>query len=251
MSRSFYSRSAPDPHLYSRYPVGLYRVGTLRMPTVRIPMWQKATPDPKYHNSAEHLGVRRLDFALSRCKPACRLTRTPARKDWSVDRSHNVAVSRRRQAAALQSASGTKTPTMASTESAILRIWAFPTTGMRTFARLLAILTMAALLAPSVRWTSPKATADACGCPPGACMCEGHRHGAGRLPACCMGTGGQCGVQSPDSYISAILSTLTYVPTEHPWWDPIAAWSLCYDAPHSSLLPSHARIPDQPPRFPL
>jgi hypothetical protein len=110
---------------------------------------------------------------------------------------------------------------------------------------------MAALLAPSVRWTSPNFTADACGCPTGACMCVGHHHGSGRLPACCMGTGGQCGMQSPDSYISAILSTLTYVPTEHPWWNPIAAWSFCYDASDSSLLPAHARIPDQPPRFPL
>ena len=123
-----------------------------------------------------------------------------------------------------------------------------PISIMSTLARYLAIVTMAALIAPSVRWASPNATADACGCPPGACMCEGHHHGSGRLPACCMGTGGQCGVHSPDSYISTMLSTLTYVPTEYPCWNPIAAWSFCHDASDLNLLPSHARVPDQPPR---
>ncbi len=178
---------------------------------------------------------------------ASRRTNSDVAKSDTCPKCLGVSVNRR----TLQGAFGKKTPTTVSTGSAILRIWAFPTIKMRTSARFLTILTMAALLAPSVRWTSPNFTADACGCPAGACMCVGHHNGSGRLPACCMGTGGQCGMQSPDSYISAILSTLTYVPTEHPWWNPIAAWSFCYDASDSSLLPSHARIPDQPPRFPL
>ena len=132
-----------------------------------------------------------------------------------------------------------------------LSYWAFPTSDMRSFARFLAILTMAALLAPSVRWTSPYATADACGCPPGACMCVGHQHGSGRLPSCCMGTSAPCGMQSPDSYISSIVSSLSYLATEHTWRIPIAVWGYCRHAADLSLLPSHARVPDQPPRFAL
>jgi len=144
-----------------------------------------------------------------------------------------------------------KRTAMSSSASDKVVVWAFRTSNMRTLPRYLAILTLATLLAPSVRWTSPQASADACGCPPGACMCPAHQHSSGRLPACCLGTGGRCGIQSPASYIATILSTLTYVPTEHPWWNPIAAWSLRDDASGLSLLPSHARIPDQPPRASL
>ena len=184
------------------------------------------------------------------CPPCC-LRRAPLRQDR---RLHSSILSQYQGGVKPPHSkvpSAQKLPQWCLTGSAILKVWALPTNKMRTSARFLAILIMAALLAPSVRWTSPNVTADACGCPPGACLCVGHHHGSSRLPACCMGTDGQCGMQSPDSYISAILSTLTYVPTEHPWWNPIAAWSFCYNASGSGLLPSHARIPDQPPRFPL
>ena len=79
-------------------------------------------------------------------------------------------------------------------------------------------------------------------------MCVGHQHASGRVPACCMGKGGQCGLQSPDSYLSSILSALTYVPTEHPWWNPLTPWSFGCDASVLILLSSHVRIPEQPPR---
>jgi hypothetical protein len=127
----------------------------------------------------------------------------------------------------------------------------FQTRDMRTAVRFLAVLTIAALLAPSVRWASPRAQADACACPPAACMCAGHHHTSGGVHTCCMGKGEQCGWQSHDSYLSSILSTLIYVPTEHPWWNPLAAWSFGRDASDLSLLPSHVRIPEHPPRTTL
>jgi hypothetical protein len=114
---------------------------------------------------------------------------------------------------------------------------------MRTAIRLLAILTIAALLAPDVRWASVRTSAEACTCPPAACRCAGHHHGLG---ICCMG--GQCGLESPDSYLASILSTLIYVPAEHHWVNPLAPWSFGIYASALSILPSHARIPELPPR---
>jgi hypothetical protein len=119
---------------------------------------------------------------------------------------------------------------------------------MRIAIRFLALLTIAALLAPSVRWASLRAPAEACACPPGACMCAGHHHALGHITICSMANGGRCGVESPESFLSSLLSTLIYVPTEHPWTNPLAPWSFGRDTLDSSLLPSHARIPDQPPR---
>jgi hypothetical protein len=114
--------------------------------------------------------------------------------------------------------------------------------------RFLAILTIAALLAPGTRWASLRAPVEACACAPAACMCVGHHHALGHTPICCMVNGGKCGLESHDSYLSSILSTLIYVPTEHPWLNPIAPWSFGHNITDLSLLPSHARIPEQPPR---
>lgn len=124
---------------------------------------------------------------------------------------------------------------------------------MRITIRLLAILTMVALLAPSTRWASLRSPAEecACSCPPGACRCAGHHHPPGHLPGCCAGKGGKCGMDSQDNYLASILSTLIYAPTEHPWWNPLAPWSCDHDNSHLSLLPSHVRIPEQPPRATL
>ena len=122
---------------------------------------------------------------------------------------------------------------------------------MRTATRFLAILTLAALLAPSVRWASLRISLDDCACPTGACMCATHHQAHGHIPSCCQGKGGQCGMESHDSYLSSILSTLIYVPTEHLWWNPLAPWSFGRDASDISLLPPHTRIPEQPPRATL
>ena len=88
---------------------------------------------------------------------------------------------------------------------------------MRIAIRFLAILTIAALLAPGMRWASLRAPVEACTCAPGACMCAGHHHASGHTPICGMANGGQCGLVSPDTYLNALLSTLIYAPTEHPW----------------------------------
>lgn len=82
-------------------------------------------------------------------------------------------------------------------------------------------------------------------------MCAGHHHALGHTPICCMGKGGQCGLESPDGYLSSLLSSLIYVPTEHPWSNPLAPWSCGHDTSELSLMPSHARIPEQPPRATL
>jgi hypothetical protein len=122
---------------------------------------------------------------------------------------------------------------------------------MRVAVHILAVLTIAALLAPSVRWASLGAGAETCACPPSACTCPGHHHSSGKTAICCMGRGGRCGIGTQDSYLSSVLSTLVYMPTEHPWWNPTSPWSCGSDPLAASPLPSHARIPDQPPRTTL
>ena len=107
---------------------------------------------------------------------------------------------------------------------------------------------MAALLAPSARWAAPRPLAQACACPPGACMCAGHQHGRGGVGLCCFDKGGQCGWQCPDSYLTALLGGLNYMPAGHLWWNPLAVSNSGYDVSTPDLLPSHARILEQPPR---
>lgn len=119
---------------------------------------------------------------------------------------------------------------------------------MRIAIRFLAILTIAALVAPSVRWASLRAPAEACACPPAACMCPGHQHTMGNTPICCMANGGQCGLGSHDSYVASLLSSMIYIPTEHSISNPLAPRSFGHAASDLSLAPSHVRIPEQPPR---
>jgi len=127
----------------------------------------------------------------------------------------------------------------------------FQEKNMRTATRLLAILTIAALLAPGMRWASLRAQTEACACPPAACMCAGHPHSFGHSPRCAMANGGQCGLDSHDSYLGSLLGTLIYVPTEHPWADPLSSSRFGCQTSNSSLLPAHARIPERPPRASL
>jgi len=122
---------------------------------------------------------------------------------------------------------------------------------MRIAIRFLVILTIAALLAPGVRWAFLRAPGEVCACPPAACMCAGHHHAHGHAAMCGMAGGGQCGLQSHDNYLSSLHSTLIYVPTEHPWWNPLAPWSFGHNTSDTNLLPSHVRIPEQPPRATL
>jgi hypothetical protein len=114
--------------------------------------------------------------------------------------------------------------------------------------RCLVILTIAALLAPGMRWASLHNRLQACACVPAACMCVGHHHAFGHTPICSMVNGGKCGLESHDSYLSSILSTLIYAPTEHALPNPLAPWSLGPRITDLSPLPSHGRIPEQPPR---
>jgi hypothetical protein len=79
-------------------------------------------------------------------------------------------------------------------------------------------------------------------------MCAFHHQASGHLPMCCRGKVSQCGLGSHDSYLASLLSSSIYVPTEHPWSNPPATWSFGHDTPELSLLPSHVRIPEQPPR---
>jgi len=122
---------------------------------------------------------------------------------------------------------------------------------MRIAIRFLAVLIIATLVAPSVRWDSVRAPVEACACPPAACMCAGHHHVFGHTSICNMANGGQCGLESPDSYLSSLLSTLIYVPTEYTWSNPAVPWSFDHHASDLTLLPAHGRIPEQPPRATL
>jgi hypothetical protein len=122
---------------------------------------------------------------------------------------------------------------------------------MRLAIKFLAVLTIAALLTPIARWASLGIQAEACACPPTACMCSGHHHGSGQAPTCNMKDGGRCGIGSQDDYLSSALTTLVYIPTQHEWINPPAPWSINRAASDLSPLPSHSRIPDQPPRATL
>jgi len=122
---------------------------------------------------------------------------------------------------------------------------------MRIAIRLLAILMIAALLAPGVRWACLRTSLQTCACAPAACMCAGHHHAFGHAHLCGMANGGRCGLGSYDSYLSSILSILIYFPTEHVWSNPLAPWTCGHETSELNLLPSHAQIPEQPPRITL
>ncbi len=66
-----------------------------------------------------------------------------------------------------------------------------------------------------------------------------------------MGKGGLCGLYSRDSFLTSALSTLIYLPTELNWVNPFMLLRFDPAAPELSLLPSHVRIPKQPPRVTL
>ncbi len=119
---------------------------------------------------------------------------------------------------------------------------------MRTVIRFLAVFTIAALLTPGARWAAVRVQAEACACPPASCVCSGHRHTPGHISTCNMKDGGRCGIGSQDDYLSSALATLNYLPTEYAWANPPAPWRFNHDLPDAIPLPSHARIPDQPPR---
>jgi len=119
---------------------------------------------------------------------------------------------------------------------------------MRIARRFIIPLAVAALLAPGIRWASLGLNADACACPPGSCLCVGHHHVMG---ACCMGKGSHCGLGSQDEYLNSLLSMSAYIPTVHHWWMPWSPTAFGPDSSVQGLLPSHARIPDQPPRSSL
>ena len=120
---------------------------------------------------------------------------------------------------------------------------------MRLVIRFLAVLSIAALLAASAPWTSLRTASGQCCCPAGTCHCPGHQHDSRSTHSCCKG--GLCGLNPPDSYLATLLSTLIYMPTEHRWAGPIVPWSFGHEASGLSLLSSHERIPDQPPRTKL
>ena len=119
---------------------------------------------------------------------------------------------------------------------------------MRRLHRFLAIVAIAAILGPCVRWAYVGAQLEACACSQSVCMCEGHHHGRGHAPTCAMANGGKCGLNSQDAYLASLLDTLNYVPTFYCWANPCANWGRATRAWNSDLLISHARIPEQPPR---
>jgi hypothetical protein len=122
---------------------------------------------------------------------------------------------------------------------------------MRKLGQFLAVFAIIALLAPSVRWVGVPAGGETCACPPGACMCPMHHHARGQTHDCSMASGGQCGLESHDSYLSSLLSTFIYVPTEHHFYDPLQLWGFRDSNARLNLLPSHVQIPEQPPRIVL
>ena len=121
---------------------------------------------------------------------------------------------------------------------------------MGVLGRSLAILTIAAMLAPGVRWGAIRAGGEACACPPTACRCPGHHHALGHAAMCDMANGGQCGLDSHHDFLNSLLSSPLFVPTEEQRLpDARTLWG-SNDAPfRPNLLPSHARPLDQPPRL--
>jgi hypothetical protein len=66
---------------------------------------------------------------------------------------------------------------------------------------------------------------------------------------CGMANGGQCGLDSGDSFLSSLLNALTFIPTEYRWPGGRARSGFCWVVSRLTLLPSHARPLDQPPRL--
>ena len=55
-------------------------------------------------------------------------------------------------------------------------------------------------------------------------------------------------MDSQNTYLSSLLSTLIYFPTEHRWAYALSLWGFDSRASRVSLLPTHAAIPELPPR---
>jgi hypothetical protein len=122
---------------------------------------------------------------------------------------------------------------------------------MRIAGRLLAILTIAALLAPGVRWAAVRAGGEACACPPAACTCPGHQHNLGHASKCGMANGGQCGLDSPHDFVNSQFHSLVFIPTAHQLPGAPVHGGFGHFTSQLNLLPSHARPLDQPPRLAL
>jgi hypothetical protein len=117
--------------------------------------------------------------------------------------------------------------------------------------RWISMLMLAALLAPAVRWASSGIDFDDCACPPAACMCPGHQHSSGHAGKCSMANGGQCGLHSSDYGLSSLLSSLTYIPSEHRFTVFLEPWVFRRHISDPSQQPSHSQPPEQPPRLAL
>jgi hypothetical protein len=65
---------------------------------------------------------------------------------------------------------------------------------------------------------------------------------------CGMTNGGQCGLDSHDNFLNSLLGSLIFVPTVHRLPGRQASWGFSHVASRLTLLPSHARPFDQPPR---
>jgi hypothetical protein len=123
---------------------------------------------------------------------------------------------------------------------------------MRLTYRLLAIVTITVLLAPSLRLAAIGDSVAACNASPRPmCACPVHHGSQGRVPNCCAAHTGQCGIESHDAYLASLLSALTYVPTEHRLPGDLDIGEFDSVSLPLGLLPSHAAPPDQPPRTAL
>ena len=119
---------------------------------------------------------------------------------------------------------------------------------LRHAGRLLAVVTIAALLAPGARWAFVPAGAADCACPRQFCHCPGHHDADGHAAMCHMTHGSPCGVDSHDSVLTSLVNTLTYLPTEHAFGSDLVPRGFNHDATRADLAPSHSRRLDPPPR---
>jgi hypothetical protein len=63
-----------------------------------------------------------------------------------------------------------------------------------------------------------------------------------------MAHGSPCGLESPDSILTSLVNSLTYLPTEHAFSSDLVPWGFKNDVVRADLSPPHARRLDPPPR---
>ncbi len=115
--------------------------------------------------------------------------------------------------------------------------------------KLLPIFLAVLFLAPDATVILPAPTAEPCQCPPVACHCAGHDHGAAHGPMCAFANGGHCGMKSAELPVAGINSNPEMLLPEAAPLPRLSPTPLESFPPPAQDQASFDTPPTPPPRF--